>query len=137
MEQRPGTSPRNNVSQSVSKPRILLVEDEDRIRMNLCTLLSRSGYAVTAVSGGDEGLELARTARFDVVVADMVMEGYERFELLDALLVVLERTPVVVITGNTLQLGADEAKQRGASAYVAKPFPIAALREAIDASVHG
>ena len=69
----------------MSDPSILLIEDEKRIRDNLCILLSRSGYVVVAAAAGDEGLSHARSSSFDVIVADMIMEGFEHFALLDSL----------------------------------------------------
>jgi two-component system cell cycle sensor histidine kinase/response regulator CckA len=58
--------------------RILLVEDEDSVRMVAARALTRAGYTVTAASDGDEGLDLVREGgEFDLVVSDVVMPSMD------------------------------------------------------------
>lgn len=111
--------------------RVLLIEDEARIRDNLEVLLSNSGYSVTSAATGVAGLEFAQQPGIDLVVTDLVMQGFEAFELLDQLRAGASCVPIVVITGNTSTLSAREAMRRGANAYLAKPFSIGALRATI------
>ncbi|MBO0808530.1 MAG: response regulator, partial [Actinobacteria bacterium] len=53
--------------------RILLVDDEPRIRDFISRALSGAGYAIDCAGGGTEGLRLARAGDYDLVILDLVM----------------------------------------------------------------
>ena len=57
------------------KVRILVLEDDDEMRELLADVLTGRGYEVVAAGGGEEALGLARQERFDLIVADIRMEG--------------------------------------------------------------
>ena len=115
----------------VSRERILLIEDEERLRNNLHRLLRRDGYDITAAASGDEGLAYAQGKPFHVVVTDLVMETFNHFDLLDRLVAHIPKTPIIVMTGHASILTKAEALSRGASDFLAKPFAIGILRAAI------
>jgi CheY-like chemotaxis protein len=54
---------------------ILVVDDEDAIRLTLSTLLRRRGYAVTTAASGAEALALIDQQRFDLLLLDLMMPG--------------------------------------------------------------
>jgi DNA-binding NtrC family response regulator len=68
---------------------------------------------------------------FDIVVTDLIMEGFESFELLEYVLTYASGVPVIVITGYASTHSATEALCRGAHNYIAKPFDISVLKAAI------
>lgn len=115
----------------VSRGNLLLIEDEDRLRKNLSTLLGRDGYCITAAANGIEGIAYAQSLLIDVVVTDLIMEAFDRFELLEQLVTFCPKTPIIVMTGHDSILTADEALSKGAFDYLAKPFSIGLLRTAI------
>jgi DNA-binding response OmpR family regulator len=53
--------------------RILLIEDDARLRTNLSTLLSREHYAVDAVDRGDVGIEKAMSEEYDCLLVDWML----------------------------------------------------------------
>jgi DNA-binding NtrC family response regulator len=112
--------------------RLLLIEDETRLRKNLEILLSRAGYTVVAAATGHEGVQYLRTMIFDAVVTDLIMEGFEGFELLEYVTTYASGIPVIVITGYASTYSATEALCRGAYNYIAKPFDISVLKAAIE-----
>lgn len=112
--------------------KILLIEDETNLRNNLEMLLSRAGYTVTTAASGSEGLSYARCTCFNVVITDLIMDTFQRFELLECLTACVPCTPIIVITGNSGTHSAEEASRKGAYDYIAKPFAIDALRASID-----
>ncbi len=70
--------PREPGKQWAGGGRILLVEDEDSVRMVAARALTRAGYTVTAASDGEEGLDLVRGGgEFDLVVSDVVMPSMD------------------------------------------------------------
>jgi two-component system response regulator AtoC len=112
--------------------RILLIEDEARLRKNLEILLSRAGYTIVTAATGHEGVQHLRTMTFDAVVTDLVMDGFEGFELLECVMMYASGMPVIVITGYASTHSATEAMRRGARDYIVKPFDIRALKAALE-----
>jgi signal transduction histidine kinase/CheY-like chemotaxis protein len=64
--------------------RILVIDDDDAERGQVAKRLQESGYAVSGVGSGDEGLRLLRESPFDAVVLDLVMPGLSGLEVLRA-----------------------------------------------------
>ena len=109
---------------------VLLIEDEARLRNNLQILLRRD-YDVTPAARGDEGLDLVQRQAFNLVVTDLIMENFEQFDLLDRLFESVPETPIIAMSGHASILTPEEAMRRGARAFLAKPFAIGDLRNAI------
>jgi two-component system cell cycle sensor histidine kinase/response regulator CckA len=114
-------------------PRVLLVEDEDRVRERLCSGLMARGFDVATADGGQSALALVGSAAepFDVLVTDVVMPDLSGPELADLL---LERQPglrVLFISGHA----DDERFQRRALgpglAFLAKPFQLDELAQSV------
>ncbi len=61
----------------MTKPRILLVDDEERFRTNLQKMLGAQGLTVRAVGSGAEALEELKLHPYDVVVLDIRMPGMD------------------------------------------------------------
>lgn len=102
--------------------RVLIAEDEAIPRMGLREILEDQGYQVVGeASDGRSALDLARQARPDVVVMDIMMpdlDGIEASRILTA-----ERiAPVVLVTAYNDRQLVDRAKDAGVYAYVGKPF---------------
>ena len=117
---------------SMPTKRILLIEDEARLRKNLDILLSRAGYTVTTAATGHEGVQYLHAMTFDAVVTDLVMDGFDSFELLECIATHASGVPIIIITGYASTHSATEALRRGAHDYIAKPFDIGVLRAAIE-----
>ncbi len=58
--------------------KVLIVEDSRRLRESLVDGLRRLGFAVDAADNGEDGLRLARTHAYDVVVLDLMLPGFAR-----------------------------------------------------------
>jgi len=101
---------------------VLLVDDEETIRVTLADSLKGVGHRVTAVDSGEKALlELGR-ATFDVVVSDVRMPGADGMEVLRAVKEKSPRTEVILITAFGTVETAVEAMREGAFHYVLKPF---------------
>jgi len=96
-------------------PLILLVEDDPRIAMSVQKGLESEGYAVHAVSNGDEGLEQALSREHDLIVLDLSLPGQSGLDILRGIQGVVT-APVIVITARegldarlrSFELGADD-----------------------------
>jgi DNA-binding response OmpR family regulator len=103
------------------EPRILVVDDDDDIRMLLRELFTRAGYEVTEASDGREALRRIFEAPPALVVLDVTMpemDGYETLERIRD----LSEVPVVMLTARTQELERVRGLASGADDYVAKPF---------------
>jgi DNA-binding NtrC family response regulator len=102
--------------------RILIVDDEERMRHLLSIMLSRRGYHVDQAGDGVEALEMICATPFDMIITDIKMPRMDGIELLKK---IMERdipSPVVFITAFATVESAVEAMRQGAVDYIIKPF---------------
>ncbi len=115
-------------------PRVLIVDDEENLRLVLRTMLGKHGYELALASSGEEALEVAEAFAPDYVIADVRMGGMSGIELTTAL-AAGENAPTVIVMSayGSVDL-ALEAMKAGAYDYVSKPFKqdevLLALRKA-------
>ena len=105
-----------------SRPRLLLVDDDEAIRANLSPYLERSGFEVTLAHDGRQALELLDAAPPDLVVLDIVMPHIDGREVLRRVRSGGNWIPVVLLTevGESFERAA--AIEEGADDYLNKPF---------------
>jgi DNA-binding NtrC family response regulator len=101
---------------------ILIVDDEEIMREILEALLTRAGYHVRLASGGEEGIELARSFPFDAVIVDVMMPGMDGLTLLQELKKLDDDLPVLMVTAFASVETAIAAMKLGAFDYITKPF---------------
>lgn len=107
--------------------RVLLVEDSDSLRRSLTTALKASGYAVDAEGDGEEGLWLAQTHDYDVLVLDIMLPGLDGLGILEALRKGGNETPVLFLTARDTVEDRVQGLRRGADDYLVKPFALEEL----------
>ena len=104
------------------KSRILVVDDEQSLRIILSQVLTEEGYEVTVAQNGEEGLELFRQDPFPVVFTDIVMGKMNGLELLHELKQINPETQVIIITSHASLDTSITALRAGAYDYLVKPF---------------
>lgn len=99
--------------------RILIVEDDETLRIALGKLLEHEGFAVTLADGGVEGLRQLFTNPPDCVILDLLMPGVSGIDFLDIKMQDprVSEVPTVIFTGADV----DPARLQGATIYVSKP----------------
>lgn len=104
--------------------RVLVVEDDQAIRMLCAFNLKAIGLSVLEAADGEEGLELARLARPDLILSDVSMPGLDGFELAEALQSYEDTRgiPVAFMTGHREESYEARARELGAVAVLRKPF---------------
>lgn len=101
---------------------ILIIDDEESIRIGCLQTLAEEGYRVQAVEDGQSGLELTNKESFDVILLDLRMPGITGMEVLKKLKDNDQNSIVIMITGYATIDSAVEAIKMGAYDYLPKPF---------------
>lgn len=103
---------------------VLIVDDSQSIRELLTSVLAGAGYAVTSANDGQQGLDTARTADFDLVITDINMPQMNGFELLQSLRQLPEYAfkPILILTTEFSQEMKLRGKEAGATGWMVKPF---------------
>ena len=115
--------------------RVLVVEDEALIRLDLAEMLSEEGYVVAGEAGdGEQAVEQSRSLRPDLVIMDVKMPKVDGITA--AASIVEERiAPVVMLTAFSQRDLIEQARDAGAMAYLVKPFARHELVPAIELAV--
>jgi len=108
-------------------PRILLVEDEPRIRDFITRALVTAGYAVTPAGCGTEGLRLAQASDYDLVILDLIMPDIDGRLVLAQVLRDCREQAVLVLSCLADVTTKVDCLELGAQDYLTKPFSLAEL----------
>jgi len=103
-------------------PRILIVDDDVHIRRLIKLYLRDSGYEIAEAATGEEALELAARASFEVAIVDLILPYYGGFRLCQKLKASEPVPRVVIITGDESPETRETAKEYRADAFLLKPF---------------
>jgi len=112
------------MSLSVTKARILIVEDEEKVAFFLKEGLSdlQDGYKITSTPSAEEALQVLNSYNFDLIITDFRLPGQNGLELISQLRASHPQTPTMLITA----YGSDEleaaAYRQRVVRYLAKPF---------------
>lgn len=107
--------------------RLLLIEDNDRLRETLSTGLRAQGYNVDTAADGLEGWRLASEAEHDLIILDRMMPGMDGIEILRRLRTSGSSVPVLMLTARDAVPDRVEGIDAGADDYLTKPFSVAEL----------
>ena len=109
------------------KYRILLVEDEEHLRDTLKLNLEMESYHVTAVSNGRTALLESKSARFNLLILDVMLPEIDGFTLCERIRLENGEVPVLFLTAKNS--GEDKVKglKLGADDYITKPFNLEEL----------
>lgn len=102
--------------------RILIVEDEERISSFLEKGLRSNGFTTSTAGTGADGLALATTGEFDLVILDVGLPDRSGFDVLEELRGRDKRTPVLILTARDSVGDTVHGLEGGADDYVTKPF---------------
>lgn len=115
--------------------KILILDDEPIVTKRLKPALERKGYAVEAFIRSVDALTRFRQEHFDLVITDLKMEGIDGMEFLTEVKALKPETEVIVITGFATMETAKESFQKGVVDFLAKPFKLGEIQEAVAKAV--
>lgn len=113
--------------------KILIIEDEERLRNNLKELLELSGYTVATAEDGENGIEGMNIIQPDLIICDInmpLMNGYDVLEIL-RIYPSLKNIPFIFLTAKTEENDVKKGMELGANEYLFKPVRKQELLDAI------
>lgn len=125
-----GSSERSDCGHA--RARLLVVDDDGEMRALLAEVLSVEGYEVEQAANGAEALIRLRTASFAAIILDKNMPGLSGLDLLPGLRTMCPEMPVILITAFGDIATYVDAVEKGAYAYLFKPFQMQELQQAVD-----
>jgi signal transduction histidine kinase len=115
----------------LKEARLLVVDDEESLRITTAAIFEREGYIVDTASSGDEAIDLLSKADYDLVLTDLHMEGGDGISVLNRIRQEAPLTISVVLTGFASVESAIAALQEGAYDYLIKPCDIETMKHTI------
>ena len=115
--------------------RILLVEDEEDLRMTLCDRLKAEGYQVEAAADGQEGLRKAQQNAYDLIILDVMLPKKSGFDVCRDIRNAGITTPIIMLTARGQLVDKVLGLKIGADDYLTKPFEILELLARIEAHI--
>lgn len=116
--------------------RLLIVDDEDAIRIALSRFLHASGYQVQAAASSNEALQILGRERFVLMICDIRMPGMSGLALLPKAIARDPELAVVMLTAVNDAATATEALSHGAYDYLVKPVELPELESAVERALH-
>lgn len=116
------------------KKRVLLIDDEARVRASLKTVLEPT-YETIQAGDAQEGLDLFRKEAPHLVLLDVILPGTDGLSVLQTLRAESRMVPVIMLTGTKSVKTAVDAMKFGAADYLSKPFDVEELRLIVERSL--
>lgn len=107
--------------------KILIVEDEEKIRSYLKQGLTESGYVVDLASTGLDGLHLSTTENYDLVILDVMLPELDGWQLITRFRKSNQSTPVLFLSARDQIEDRVKGLELGADDYLVKPFAFSEL----------
>lgn len=107
--------------------KILVVDDEDDVRLFLQDFLSERDLQVMSASSGEEALAIVDKEHPDIILLDLMMPGIDGLECLERIMKKNPATNVIMITALNDDVRVAKARKLGAQNYILKPFSLGYL----------
>ncbi|WP_078414908.1 response regulator transcription factor [Priestia abyssalis] len=101
--------------------KVLIVDDEERIRRLLKMYLERENYVIEEAEDGEEALEKALNNHYDLILLDLMMPGKDGIEVCKELRE-KKATPIIMLTAKGEEINRVQGFEAGTDDYIVKPF---------------
>ncbi len=112
-------------------PKILIIDDDDNIRKVLVAILEDEGYNVESVGTAKEAIERTKERFYNIALIDIRLPDMEGIELLTKIRDTTPKIRKVILTGYPTLQNAVDAVNKGANAYILKPFDVGKVLKTI------
>jgi DNA-binding response OmpR family regulator len=104
--------------------RVVIVEDEEKLAENLANKMQSEGFSVKAVPNGEEGLEIIRGEKPDLVVLDIMLPGLDGLSICRMVRndPATAEIPIIMLTARGTEVDKIVGLESGADDYIVKPF---------------
>lgn len=119
---------------SISSPKVLLVEDMLANQKLAMLMLKKIGFDIDCVENGQKAVEACIARKYDVILMDCqmpVMDGYEASKKIRSMPGLNTHTPIIAMTANAMDGDREKCLAAGMSDYIAKPVRSSQLEECI------
>lgn len=116
-------------------PRVLIIDDDRNLRFAFRRVLDPRTYTIDEAGTGEEGLMLVGSQPYDAILLDLRMPGMSGMEVLEKLLKLDPKTPVIMMTAFGTTDTAIQAIKHGAYDFVLKPFEIDEIQRVVQHAV--
>lgn len=110
-----------------AKPKLLIIEDEEPIRVGLEDLFVYHGFDVTTAADGPNGLAKALSGTFDLILLDIMLPIMDGFAVCERIRQTDRTQPIIMLTARTADADIIQGLRLGADDYVSKPFSVTEL----------
>ena len=117
------------------KKRVLLIDDEARVRASLKAVLEPT-YETIQATDAQEGLELFRKEAPHLVLLDVILPGTDGLSVLQTMRAENRTAPIIMLTGTKSVKTAVDAMKFGAADYLSKPFDVEELRIIVERALN-
>lgn len=106
----------------VMAQKILIIEDEDIMRNLLSKKLKGAGYQISTAKDGQEGMDLLKKEKFDLVLSDIIMPKLGGLEVMERMTrdPELKNIPIIVVSNSGQPVELDQARRFGAKDWLVK-----------------
>lgn len=118
----------------MSKPNVLVIEDNAAVRDLIRESLEDNGYVVFTASGGEEALRILRVKGADAILLDLMLPDVDGLNLISGIRQSTD-APVIVVSGKGALVDKVVGLEMGADDYLAKPFEVTELLARVKANV--
>ena len=116
--------------------KILVVDDESRVREVITAFLRSEGHTVTTAASGREGIEQFRAQPFDMVVTDRAMPDMSGDQMASLVKQIRPEVPVVLLTGFGALIEVTGSQPKDVDVVLSKPVTLGVLRKTIESLLH-
>ena len=121
---------------ATGKLKILVVDDEEIVRLTLSAMIVHMGHTADCVNDGLEGQQALKNNKYDAALVDMRMPGLDGMNLLNWSRQKGLGLPIIIMSGHGAEDSRDKALQSGAFAFLSKPFSLAGIKDLIEKIQH-
>ncbi|MDF2548868.1 MAG: response regulator with CheY-like receiver domain and winged-helix DNA-binding domain, partial [Anaerosolibacter sp.] len=106
----------------MSKPRVLVADDESYIRKMVVASLECEDIQVKQAGSGREALEMVKQDRFDLIILDIILGDVSGYEVINSIRFLGINTPIFLLSGKSEDYDKIIGFGVGADSYITKPF---------------
>jgi len=130
-DKKPDSFVSTNGHRAAQKSRVLVVDDDESVRVTTSAILEQEGYEVATADDGREALEMAARSHYDLVLTDLRMEDMDGIALLQELQTRHPNVVTIVLTGYASIESSIDALRQGVYDYLVKPCMVEDLKRTV------